>query len=178
MRRSGTAILISGRSGGPRPGRILYAISGGGGIGHHGQVSSDPGYPYSDFLQEIRCGQCGRGGGARLAGWLVGCGKCGEFVTRHRCTGRPDIATLDAGTSWECADCGTTWIVTGKPDPCRECGRGDMKSWSHAARPARRLSEAPRYRPPVPASLLRWDKELAELIRRDVRTLAGVEIIA
>ena len=93
------------------------------------------------------CEECGRAKSLRLfPGALTGCKTCDEVVTRHRCTSRPDLGTLDIGASWECPDCGTAWSAVEREDTCGECGRSGMeKAWSHV--PGDRLASAPRHRP-------------------------------
>jgi uncharacterized protein (DUF983 family) len=91
------------------------------------------------------CEECGQAKSYRLfPGVLTACGTCNEVVTRHRCT-RPD---LDAGKSWECPECGSTWTATEVEDTCGECGQGIgtmRKRWDFV--PGDRIDTAPRYDP-------------------------------
>jgi len=98
-------------------------------------------------LADYRCEECGRSKALRLFGYPVGCKTCDEIASRHRCTGRPGMTDLDAGESWECADCGSVWTVVMEEDTCRECGRSGMeKTWSPV--PGDRMESAPRFQPP------------------------------
>lgn len=93
------------------------------------------------------CEECGRGKSFRLfPGVLTGCKTCDEVITRHRCTGRPDLGDLALGESWECPGCGGTWMAAEEEDTCGECGRSGMvKTWVVGTAP--RLATAPRYEP-------------------------------
>jgi hypothetical protein len=93
------------------------------------------------------CEECGRAKSWRLfPGFLTGCAACDEVVTRHRCTGRPDLESLTLGESWECPECGTSWTATEKEDQCSECGRSGMvKGWDTV--PGDRIGTTPRREP-------------------------------
>jgi hypothetical protein len=107
---------------------------------------SAPGWiPYD--LSGNFCEECGQAKSMRLwPGTLTGCKTCDEVITRHRCTGRPDLDTLVLGESWTCPDCGTVWSAVEVEDTCGECGRSGMeKGWSHV--PGDRIAAAPRYKP-------------------------------
>jgi hypothetical protein len=94
------------------------------------------------------CEECGRAKSFRLwPGTRTGCKTCDEVVTRHRCTGRPDLDSLDVGASWTCPDCGTIWTVTETEDFCGECGKpgGMVKGWDSI--PGDRIDSAPRHDP-------------------------------
>ena len=92
------------------------------------------------------CEECGRAKMYRIwPGTLMGCKTCDEVVTRHRCTGRPDLAT---GESWTCPDCGTLWTAAEEEDTCGECGQGTgsmRRTWETV--PGDRIATAPRYEP-------------------------------
>jgi uncharacterized protein (DUF983 family) len=93
------------------------------------------------------CEECGRAKSFRLwPGGLTGCKTCDEVVTRHRCTGRPSLASLVLGESWTCPDCGTIWTAVEVEDTCGECGRSGMEpGWSYV--PGDRIDTAPRHKP-------------------------------
>lgn len=96
------------------------------------------------------CKECGRLKMNRLLDVLTGCLACDEVITRHRCTGRPDLDALAVGDSWECTDCGSVWSAGEEekpcPDCCTECGhRIVVKRWFVIE--GERLDTAPRYKP-------------------------------
>jgi hypothetical protein len=95
------------------------------------------------------CPECGTPLGNR---WLMagdsGCRTCDDAVTRHRCTGRPDVLSLAPGESWECTDCGSTWTAIEVADSCRECEQEvRRKTWETVE--GDRMAIAPRYKPVV-----------------------------
>lgn len=97
------------------------------------------------------CEECGRAKSFRLwPGTLTGCATCDEVITRHRCTGRPDISEMADGQSWECRDCGSEWTANDTqeacPDCCAECDHMVMvMRWSVVE--GDRIASAPRFRP-------------------------------
>ena len=93
------------------------------------------------------CEECGRPKSFRMwPGTLTGCTTCDEVVTRHRCTTRPDLDSLDIGASWTCPDCGSIWTCAEVEDWCGECGRSGMvKGWDTV--PGDRIATAPRHDP-------------------------------
>ena len=96
------------------------------------------------------CEECGQAKSYRMwPGVLTGCATCDEVVTRHRCTGRPELDSLDVGASWTCPDCGTAWIVTEEGIWCPECGCHECrteKRWTVSV-PGDRIGTAPRSKP-------------------------------
>jgi len=96
------------------------------------------------------CEECGQAKSYRLwPGVLTGCATCDEVVTRHRCTGRPELDSLDVGASWTCPDCGTAWIITEEGIWCPECGCHECrteKRWTVSV-PGDRIGTAPRHEP-------------------------------
>ena len=92
------------------------------------------------------CEECGFAKSLRLfPGMLTGCATCDEVVTRHHCTGRPDV-TL--GASWTCPGCGTVWTAREEEETCESCGQGIgtmRRAWDTI--PGDRLDTAPRYVP-------------------------------
>jgi len=95
------------------------------------------------------CEECGRAKMNRLLGMLTGCKTCDEVITRHRCTGRPDLDPLDTGALWTCQDCGTVWVVTEEAAWCPECGCSECrteKRWTVSV-PGDRIDTAPRHKP-------------------------------
>lgn len=117
-------------------------------------------------LADNWCEECGRAKSYRLwPGVLTGCKACDEVVTRHRCTGRPDLDSLDIGTSWTCPDCGTAWAVTEEGIWCPECGCHECrteKRWTVSV-PGDRIETAPRYRPPPWTPLRNVLHQMAEV---------------
>ena len=112
------------------------------------------------------CEECRRPKSFRLwPGTRTGCKTCDEVVTRHKCTGRPGLDSLDLGASWTCPDCGTTWTAGEALDWCGECGQdtGMRKTWNSV--PGDRIGSAPRHDPqpfapfrnPFPRSAVRHD---------------------
>lgn len=99
--------------------------------------------PY-DLAPEA-CPECGEFLGNRvLMTDPTGCGTCDEAITRHRCLGRPSRDSLEAGQSWECPDCGSTWTAIEVPDVCGECGQGTRwPTWE--AVEGDRMATAPRH---------------------------------
>lgn len=97
------------------------------------------------------CEECGQAKSFRLfPGTLTGCKTCDEVITRHRCTGRPDLDALAVGESWECPDCGSVWSAGEEtkdcPDCCGDCGHlVTVKRWSVVE--GDRVATAPRYKP-------------------------------
>lgn len=115
------------------------------GLRHSGRVTETG--MLADDLALPFCPECSSPLGNRMLMTAPsGCGTCDEAITRHRCTGRPDILTLAAGESWECPDCGSTWTVKQETWPCMECGqpRKDV-TWDY--REGDRIAAAPRYEP-------------------------------
>lgn len=100
-------------------------------------------------LAPAGCPECGRFLQNR---WLLtapsGCKTCDEAITRHRCAGRPDLESLQAGMSWECPDCGSTWTAVLEQDNCSECGQDVWrKTWETVE--GDRMATAPRHEPVV-----------------------------
>ena len=97
------------------------------------------------------CEECGQAKSYRMwPGVLTGCKACDEVVTRHRCTGRPDLGALDVGASWTCPDCDSKWTVREGEEPCPDCCAdcGHMvtrRDWSYV--PGKRIGTAPRHDP-------------------------------
>ena len=96
------------------------------------------------------CEECGQAKSYRMwPGLLTGCATCDEVVTRHRCTGRPELDSLDVGASWTCPDCDTIWAIAEEAVWCPECGCRECrteKRWTVAV-PGDRIGTAPRHDP-------------------------------
>jgi hypothetical protein len=95
--------------------------------------------------------ECGRPKMNRLMGIVTGCEACDEVITRHRCTGRPDIDDVTCGEPWECRDCGSVWTAAEEvercPDCCADCGHEiTVRRWGVVQ--GDRIDTAPRYVPP------------------------------
>ena len=81
----------------------------------------------------------------------TGCATCDEMITRHRCTGQPDLDSLAVSGSWGCPVCGCVW--TAVRGDCHECGAPGMETtWSVVE--GDRMDTAPRYEPDVPVKIL------------------------
>lgn len=96
------------------------------------------------------CEECGQAKMSRLFEVLTGCKTCDEVITRHRCTGRPDIGSLADGQAWECPDCGSRWaprtVQEACADCCGDCGHTvTVRRWDSEEGP--RTDTAPRYSP-------------------------------
>lgn len=96
------------------------------------------------------CEECGQAKSYRMwPGLLTGCATCDEVVTRHRCTGRPELDSLDVGASWTCPDCDTIWAIAEEAVWCPECGCRECrteKRWTVSV-PGDRIGTAPRHKP-------------------------------
>ena len=96
------------------------------------------------------CKECGQAKSYRMwPGVLTGCATCDEVVTRHRCTGRPELDSLDVGASWTCPDCDTIWAIAEEAVWCPECGCRECrteKRWTVSV-PGDRIGTAPRHKP-------------------------------
>jgi uncharacterized protein (DUF983 family) len=104
-----------------------------------------------DLVVAVLCEECGRPKSNRPFEILTGCTTCDEVITRHRCTGRPDVNSLRAGLSWTCPECDSVWTVTEAEtgEPCEECGLPRaVATWQ--VEPGARLATAPRYVPRKP----------------------------
>ena len=124
------------------------------------------------------CGECGRPKAFRLHDMLTGCGECDEVVTRHRCTGRPDITQLADGQAWECPDCGSRWTPRSREEACADCC-GDcghtvtVRKWDYEEGP--RLADAPRH-VPLPYQPIRYAPFRAAPSRSCYLTASGLPV--
>jgi len=97
------------------------------------------------------CEECGQAKSFRMwPGTLTGCATCDEVVTRHRCTGRPDIDALADGQAWVCPDCGSTWTPRTETEDCLDCcgacgHQVTVRRWD--SEKGDRIDSAPRHEP-------------------------------
>jgi hypothetical protein len=95
------------------------------------------------------CPECRRPVGNRmLMEAPSGCRTCDAAITRHRCTGRPDVLSLAVGETWECPDCGSKWTAAEEEFPCEECGQ-PRKGHTWSCVEGDRIGTAPKYEPRV-----------------------------
>jgi uncharacterized protein (DUF983 family) len=96
----------------------------------------------------IWCEECGTPKLNRLLMSRSDCKTCQEAITRHRCTGLPDLDGLPQGAAWSCPDCGTAYVLGSVEDTCGECGQvtGYRPAWG-VVFIGTRVDTAPRYTP-------------------------------